>query len=373
MKILITGANGFVGKNLLICLKQIGYSDEDVLCYDIDKSHDDLKNYVQQAEFAIHLAGVNRPLTVDEFKTGNSDFTAQLVELLLATERKPPLLLSSSIQAALENPYGASKLGAEVAVAEYARGGGRGIVFRLPNVYGKWCRPNYNSAVATFCYNISHDLPISISDRNNKVNLVYIDDVVRCFSKCIGDKFEAGSLNHRSVDVTSETTVGELADAIYSFKANRLTKIMPDLSNYFTKSLYSTYLSYLDESDFSYALDTKHDDRGWLAELIKSRQFGQIFVSKTKPGITRGNHYHNTKVEKFCVISGRGFIRFRHISSDEVLVYEVDDVNLIVLDIPPGYTHSIENTGTSEMITLFWSSEIFDTTNTDTYFDQVIK
>ncbi|MEI6286847.1 MAG: NAD-dependent epimerase/dehydratase family protein [Bacillota bacterium] len=399
MKILVTGSNGFVGRNLIVVLKQVGYADEDVLCYDIDKSFDDLIDYVEQADFVIHLAGVNRPQSVEEFKTGNMDLTAKLVELLLATDKKPPLLLSSSIQAVLENPYGASKLGAEVAVAEYSRRGGRGIIFRLPNVFGKWCRPNYNSAVATFCYNISHDLPILISDRSNKVNLVYIDDVVRAFvhevercalgraensaygalgrtgSSALGigevNDVELGMVEWGEVSPVITTTVGELADLIYSFQANRLTKIMPDLSNYFTKCLYSTYLSYLEKDNFSYALNTKSDERGWLAELIKSEQFGQVFVSKTKSGITRGNHYHNTKVEKFCVISGSGIIRFRHISDNAIICYEVNDADLRVVDIPPGYTHSIENTGLDEMITLFWSNEIFDSLLPDTYWEIV--
>ena len=379
MKILITGANGFVGRNLQVGLKQAGYSVDDVLCYDINNSLDELVLMAEQADFVVHLAGVNRPQSVEEFKAGNTNFTARLTEILLQA-KKPPILMSSTIQAKLDNPYGTSKLGAEQMLEEYATKDGTAIIFRLPNVFGKWCRPNYNSAVATFCYNISHDIPIQISGRENEVNLVYIDDVVRAFVEEVHKRDSASGSSEVNVHEVHRgevlpvltTTVGELADTIYSFRVNREAKVLPDMSDYLTKCLYSTYLSYLDEDNFSYALDVKRDERGWLAELIKSRHFGQIFVSTTKPGVVRGNHYHNTKVEKFFVIAGHGVIRFRKIDSDEVLVYEVGDANLAVVDIPPGYTHSIENTGNNDLITLFWANEVFDAARADTYFEKVL-
>lgn len=369
MKILITGANGFVGKNLLVGLKQAGYNSADLLCYDVDNTEEQLADWVRQADFVVHLAGVNRPKNVDEFKTGNVDLTKRLCDMLLAG-KKSPILISSSIQVVLDNPYGASKLGAEMALEEYADKGGTAIVFRLPNVFGKWCRPNYNSAVATFCYNISHDLPITINNRDSEVWLVYVDDVVTSIVDSIAFQWKRGCYR-KEVEPVLHTTVGELADRIYEIRANRETKVLPDLSDYLTKCLYSTYLSYLDEDNFVYQLDAKHDVRGWLAELIKSKQFGQMFVSVTKPGITRGNHYHNSKVEKFIVISGSGVIRLRYIRSDDVIEYKVSGEKLQVVDIPPGFTHSIENTGDCDLITLFWANEMFDPNKTDTYFEKV--
>jgi len=244
-------------------------------------------------------------------------------------------------------------------------------IYRFPNVFGKWCRPNYNSVVATFCHNISHGLDILISGVNKKLELVYVDDVVAEFLNVLSQEREDKGEYYHKIERTFKITLGELAEKIYQLKDVRKTLVVPDLSDDFMKCLHATYLSYLDKDDFSYKLDLKTDQRGALAELIKSEQFGQIFVSTSHKGIIRGNHYHNTKVEKFCVLKGKAVIKLRHIFEDEVLSYYVSGEQIEVIDIPPGYTHSIENLGNDEMIVLFWANQIFDPNKTDTYFEEV--
>lgn len=292
--------------------------------------------------------------------------------MLASSGRKPVLVFSSSIQADLDNPYGASKKAAEEAVEEYQqRTGAPAYVFRLPNVFGKWSRPNYNTVVATFCYNISRGLPVQVSNRANPLKFVYVDDVVRAFLEIAAVLKPESALVRPEVKPVYETTLGDLHDLIASFKENRAKSLLPDLSDPFTKCLHSTYLSFCDMGELACDVDLKTDDRGWLFELVKSPAAGQIFVSRTKPGITRGNHYHDTKVEKFCVIQGEGVIRFRHVLGAEIVEYKVSDQRIQVVDIPPGYTHSIENTGSGEMITLFWANEIFDPRKPDTSFEKV--
>lgn len=374
MKVLVTGANGFIGRNLIAHLKEI--SDVEVLSFTRNDSTNDLQGLVNQADKIVHLAGVNRPINEEEFATGNQELTLQLVEHALLSEKKPTIILSSSIQAELDNAYGRSKKGAENAIIDYCQKAKvNTYIFRLPNVFGKWCRPNYNSAVATFCNNIANDLAIDIHDPSAKVNLAYIDDVIESILNVLFSDKESINAETKFVDVpvTYTKTLQEIVDLLESFKSMRSNLQLPDYNDLFIKKLYTTYLSYLSESEFAYSL-TKHvDNRGWLSELIKSPSLGQMFVSTTKPGITRGNHYHHTKVEKFIVIQGKGMIRFRHIERNDVLEYKVLGEDIKVVDIPPGYTHSIENIGTTEMITLFWVNEQFDQQKPDTYMNEVIK
>lgn len=374
MKVLVTGANGFIGRNLIAHLKEI--SDVEVLSFTRNDSTNDLQGLVNQADKIVHLAGVNRPINEEEFATGNQELTRQLVEHALLSEKKPTIILSSSIQAELDNAYGRSKKGAENAIIDYCQKAKvNAYIFRLPNVFGKWCRPNYNSAVATFCNNIANDLAIDIHDPSAKVNLAYIDDVIESILNVLFSDKESINAETKFVDVpvTYTKTLQEIVDLLESFKSMRSNLQLPDYNDLFIKKLYTTYLSYLSESEFAYSLTKHEDNRGWLSELIKSPSLGQMFVSTTKPGITRGNHYHHTKVEKFIVIQGKGMIRFRHIERNDVLEYEVLGEDIKVVDIPPGYTHSIENIGTTEMITLFWVNEQFDQQKPDTYMNEVIK
>lgn len=367
MNILVTGAQGFIGKNLRAALAERG--DVSVLTFDQEHTADNLAALLARADLVYHLAGVNRPPSVEEFYTGNVELTAQMCRMLLDAGRAIPIVFSSSIQAELDNPYGISKRQAEDVLSEYAMAGGAAIIYRLPNVFGKWCRPNYNSVVATFCHNIARDLPITLSDPDRQLTLVHVDDVVRHF---IGDLDAGGAVGARAtwreVSPAYTVTLGRLAELIRGFRALRETLRLPDLHDDFVRKLYGTYVSYLPETAFDYALQQRCDDRGCLAEFVKSSAAGQIFVSRTRPGITRGNHYHHTKTEKFLVLEGEAVIRFRHILSDEVIEYRVRGEDFRVVDIPTGYTHSIQNVGQGELVTLFWASEIFDPERPDTRF-----
>jgi UDP-2-acetamido-2,6-beta-L-arabino-hexul-4-ose reductase len=367
--ILVTGAAGFIGKHVCLALARRG--DCKVIKFDMDTDASLLANYVSKADAVIHLAGINRPEKEEDFFKGNAGFTGDLCGMLLNDGRGIPVIVSSSIQAVRDNPYGQSKLAAEQALLDYRRRSGATVhIYRLPNVFGKWSRPNYNTVVATFCHNISRGLPVVVNDRDAMLQLVYIDDVVAEFVGIICGAKDA-DVSSPAVEPVHSIRLGELHDMVVSFRENRRKGLLANLSDPFVKAMYSTYLSFLEEDDFAYQVDMKVDDRGWLFELVKSRCAGQIFVSKTKPGITRGNHYHDSKVEKFCVIQGRGVIRFRHVLGGGVIEYPVDDEEIKVVDIPPGLTHSIENTGEVEMITLFWANEIFDPGNPDTYFEEV--
>lgn len=370
MKILVTGAQGFVGKNLIAELNNRGYTE--IFACDLDTTPDELDRYTRECEFVYHLAGVNRPQDPAEFMTGNFGFTSTLLDNLKKHGNKSPLLITSSIQAAQDNPYGESKKAGEDLVSGYGREQGiRVMVYRLPNLFGKWCRPNYNSVVATFCHNITHGLPIQIHDPAAPLHLGYIDDVVSEFIRGLDNQENRQDDGFCRLPKSYETTVGRLAETLQAFYANRQTLVMPELAEELDRALYATLLSYLPEDQFAYPLDMKHDNRGWLAEVIKSESFGQIFISKTKPGITRGNHWHHTKVEKFLVIQGEGVIQFRKIDGTEILEYPVSGDKLEVVDIPVGYTHSITNIGRSDMITLFWVDELFKADKPDTYPLQV--
>lgn len=369
--VLVTGSAGFIGKNL--CAQLELDQDVKVLTFDKDNTIDNLKDHLEIADFIFHLAGVNRPIDEKEFDTGNRGLTEEIITILKSKKKKTPLLMTSSIQAELDNPYGKSKKAAEEAIFSFAKNNkSKAYIYRLPNVFGKWCRPNYNSVVATFCYNISHDLPITISNPANEITLVYIDDIICDFIKALDGKIKPHPDGYCYINRTFKVTLNELREKIESFRDSRITLIMPNFESDINRFLYATYVSYLDNDNIKYKLNKNSDERGWLAEFIKSDQFGQIFISKTKPGITRGNHWHHTKIEKFLVIEGSAEIKFRKINSyEDVINYKVSDSELTVLDIPPGYTHSINNIGKKDLITLFWADEIFNKEKTDTYYKNV--
>jgi len=382
MKILVTGSSGFIGRNLIAHLGM--QTDHVVLGYDIDNTPEELANALAEVDLVFHLAGVNRPKTEEEFRTGNVGFTEELCNALLALGRSVPIVISSSIQAELDNPYGVSKRQAEEVLERYAEeSGARVLIYRLTNVFGKWSRPNYNSVVATFCYNIAHDLPIRISDPDHELALVYIDDVAEAFvaevrgqkTEVRGQKSEVreqkGKAGYREVAPVYRVTLGRLAELIRSFREMRKTLVLPGLNDAFTRKLYGTYLSYLEPDAFAYDLAQRCDPRGCLAEFVKSPAFGQIFVSTTKPGVTRGGHYHHTKTEKFLVLQGDAIVRFRQIEGEEILEYPVQGKDFRVIDIPPGYTHDITNVGDTQLVTLFWASEVFDPEHPDTRYANV--
>ena len=365
--VLITGADGFMGKNLIATLREL--ENVEILKYDIENTLDELKDFAMRADFVFHLAGVNRPVDISEFEIGNKGFTEHLLDILKENDKQTPILMTSSTQAELNNPYGQSKKSAENAVFDYGKvTNSKVFVYRLSNVFGKWCRPNYNSVVATWCHNITRELPIQINNPDAELNLVYIDDIIQEFINALNGTEYRTTDDFCFISRTFNVTLKQLADTLYAFKDSRKTLILPNLDGDFERFLYATYLSYLPEKEFGYELQMKHDDRGWLAEFIKAKGFGQIFVSRTKPGITRGNHWHHTKVEKFLVVEGEAIVKFRHLFSSEVLEYRVLGGQLKVLDIPTGYTHSITNVGETDVITLFWADEIFDQDRPDTYY-----
>lgn len=369
MKILVTGAKGFIGKNLIAELRNRKY--DDIFEYNKEIEPALLNKYCEEADFVYHLAGVNRPKEQFEFMEGNFGFTSTLLETLKKYKNTCPVMISSSIQAELDNPYGESKKAGEDLLFNYSKEtGAKVLVYRFPNVFGKWCRPNYNSAVATFCHNIAHDLPIQVNDSSVVMNLVYIDDVVNELINALSGK-ENRVNSFCEVPVAHTIALGQIVDLICSFKKSREDRSVPNMSEDFTKKLYSTYLSYLPEDKFSYDLKMNVDQRGSFTEFIKTPDRGQVSVNISKPGITKGNHWHHTKNEKFLVVSGIGVIRFRKIDSDEVLEYFVSGDKMEVLDIPTGYTHNIENLGDTDMVTIMWANEAFDPEKPDTYFLEV--
>jgi UDP-2-acetamido-2,6-beta-L-arabino-hexul-4-ose reductase len=364
--VLITGSNGFIGKNLQVVLgRKKGIS---ILTFNRTDNDDKLQEYLIKADVIYHLAGVNRPDKIEEFEVVNNGLTRKIIEILKDNKKQPLIVMSSSTQASLDSPYGMSKRKAEEALLNYsAQSGGLVCIFRLPGVFGKWCKPNYNSVVATFCYNIAHKLPIMISDPFKEIELVYIDDVISSFLTLMDNNQNIPGYIFLEVKPIFRVTLRDLANSIKSFSEMRNNLLVPDLTDKFSRYLYTTYLSYLDPKELSYDLKQYSDQRGSLAEIIKSQHFGQIFISRTQPGITRGSHYHDTKVEKFCVLQGEAIIRFQNIFHNEVITYRVSGKVWKVLDIPPGYIHSIENVGINEMIVLFWADEIFDPNLSDTY------
>ena len=401
MKILVTGAKGFVGQNLCAQLKNIRdgkakcYGDvvvEEIFEYDIDSTADELDAYCREADFVFNLAGVNRPQKVEEFMEGNFGFASTLLASLEKHGNNAPVMLSSSIQATLagrfgDSEYGRSKRAGEELFFEYGtRTGARVLVYRFPNLFGKWCRPNYNSAVATFCNNIANDLPITVNDRSTELELLYIDDLVDEMIAALrgGEhhcEFEGVETilceegRYCAVPTTHKVTLGEIVDLLEAFKAQPQTLVVPEIPNgSFAKKLYSTYLSYLPKEKVSFELKMNCDARGSFTELLRSEKCGQVSVNISKPGITKGEHWHNTKWEFFIVVSGRGLIQQRRIGSDEVLNFEVSGEKIEAVHMLPGYTHNIINlSDTEDLVTVMWANEAFDPNKPDTYFEKVEK
>lgn len=368
MNILVTGSGGFIGRNLIEHLRQRGYKT--IMKYDIDTEPELLNAYASLCDFVFHLAGVNRPKDNSEFMRGNADFTRTLLEKLEQYGNRAPVLAASSVQAALDNPYGQSKKAMETLLFSRARKTGSPVfVYRLPNVFGKWCKPGYNSAVATFCYNSARGIPVTVNDRESVMNLVHIGDVAEEFISALqGNARRDGEFC--AVENVYTATLGRIIDLIQSFRAGRSNLRLPDLSDDFVKKLYSTYVSYLPEDGFDYPLKANADSRGSFTEFLRADS-GQMSVSVSVPGSVKGNHWHHTKHEKFLVVSGEGVVRFRAPESGRVIEVFVNGSNPRVVDIPPGYTHNIENTGIEDMITLIWANECYDPQNPDTHILEV--
>lgn len=382
MKVLVTGAQGFIGRNLVSQLHNIQHGkarhygiqgDEFIVFeYDIDSDPSELDIYCKQADFVFNLAGVNRPKEPSEFMHGNFGFASTLLDTLKKYGNTCPVMISSSTQAALDNPYGESKRAGEQLVFDYGREtGAKVLVYRFPNVFGKWCRPNYNSAVATFCNNIAHDLPIQVNDPSVVMNLVYVDDVVDELISAL-DGREHRKDDYCEVPVVHTLTLGCIVDLIKSFRGMPENLDVPDLGDAFTKKLYSTYLSYLPADRFRYPLRMNVDARGSFTEIIRTADRGQFSVNISKPGITKGQHWHHTKNEKFVVVSGHGLIQLRRIGSEEVINFEVSGEKIEVVEMIPGYTHNIVNLSeTDDLVTFMWCNECFDPNRPDTYFEKV--
>lgn len=370
--ILVTGAGGFIGKNLCAELENQGYTN--LMRFDIDTPQQQLAEFCAKAQFVFHLAGINRPKDPAEFYEGNRGLTEQLLHLLKESGNKAPVLITSSTQAALDNDYGKSKAEAEQLVYAHGETNGSAVyVFRLPGVFGKWCRPAYNSVVATFCHNIAHGLPIEVRDPAYSFPLVYIDDVVRCFIDAMNGtvRCDRSAQPVCMVSPVHEVTLGQLAQLIESFRESRTSLAAPNMGDAFEKKLYSTYLSYLPTDQFAYDLKMNCDARGSFTEFLRTPERGQVSVNISNPGIVKGNHWHHTKNEKFLVVKGEAAIRFRKVGTSEVIEYRVSGEKLQVVDIPTGYTHNIENVGSGELVTVMWANEPFDPDHPDTFFEPV--
>lgn len=369
MNILVTGANGFVGKNLVAELKNQGFNK--IFEYTRKSEPALLEKYMKECDFVFHLAGINRPQNENEFMEGNFEFTSHLLNLLKQHGNKAPVLITSSIQAEKDNPYGRSKKAGEDLLFNYSKENDVQVfVYRLPNIFGKWSKPNYNTVVATFCHNIARGIDIKINDQSAELNLAYIDDVLEEFIRALNGNPTIRN-NYCIVPVTHKVKLGELAEIIKSFKQSRTNLSIPNMEEELTKKLYSTYLSFLPENEFSYNLKMNIDHRGSFTEFIRTPERGQVSINVSKPGITKGNHWHHTKNEKFLVVSGEGMIRFRKIDSAEIIEYRVSGEQLEVVDIPTGYTHSIVNVGEKDLVTVMWANECFDPEKPDTYFVEV--
>lgn len=399
MKVLVTGAKGFVGKNLVAQLNNIKegkakfYGDvlvNEIYEYDINSTPEELDAYCQDADFVFNLAGVNRPKDQAEFMQGNFGFASILLDTLRKHGNKCPIMLSSSIQATLEgrfgeSEYGKSKKAGEDLFFEYAKNtDAKVLVYRFPNLFGKWCRPNYNSAVATFCNNIANDLPIQVNDRSVELELLYIDDLVDEMIGALSGKehrCEFAGVNtvlnpegrFCCVPITHKATLGEIVDLLNEFNEQPKTLIIPEIPhNSFAKKLYSTYLSYLPKEKVAFPLKMNIDQRGSFTELLKTEKCGQVSINISKPGITKGQHWHNSKWEFFMVVSGKGLIQERKVDTDEVIEFEVSGENIQAIHMLPGYTHNIINlSDTQDLVTVMWANEAFDPNRPDTYFEEV--
>lgn len=398
MKVLVTGAKGFVGKNLCLSLENLkngldktrpNLKIEQVFYYDIDSTLEELELYCKDADFVFNLAGVNRPKDNSEFMQGNFGFASTLLETLKKYGNICPIMLSSSIQATLigryDGEYGRSKKAGEDLFFDYERQtGAKVLVYRFPNLFGKWCKPNYNSAVATFCYNTANDLPITVSDNKIGLELLYIDDLVAEMLDLLegkGHRAEFDGIDtvltdtgkFYAVPTTHKVTLGEIVDLLEQFKNQPSTLLMPEIpNNSFAKKLYSTYLSYLPKEKVCFNLKMNVDERGSFTELLKTKNCGQFSVNVSKPGITKGQHYHHSKWEFFIVVSGKGLIEQRKIGSDEVLRFEVSGENIKAIHMLPGYTHNIINlSDCDDLVTIMWANEQFNKEKPDTFFEKV--
>ena len=367
MKVLVTGAKGFIGKNLISHLNEM--KDVEIVTFDKEDSFDKIENEIDNIKFIFHLAGINRPVDNKEFYEGNTDLTRQLIDVIKG--KNIPLIITSSIQAAKDNDYGKSKKMAEDIVKEYANDN-QAYIFRLHNVFGKWCRPNYNSFIATFCNNIANDLDITVNDPSSEVELVYIDDVVKEFISIMqGNKPTETSDGFNYINPKYKKTVGEIADMLYSFKDSMSSIMVPSTGDDFTKKLYSTFVSYISMEKMAVSATKNTDERGSFTELTRTMSAGQFSISFSKPGVVRGNHYHHTKMERFIVVKGHARIGFTNIVTGDSYEFEVDDSDIKIITIPVGFTHNIENIGDDEMILAIWCNELFDKENPDTFFKPV--
>lgn len=364
MNILVTGSDGFIAKNLIQFLSE--QDDINILCFNRNSSEDDLKDAVIKADWIIHLAGINRPLNEQEFVEGNITLTQKIADLLNEHNKKTSIILSSSIQAEQDNAYGQSKLGGEQVLIDLNNNQGNPVyVCRLANVFGKWSRPNYNSAVATFCHNVANDLPIQINDPDALIRLVYVDDVIDTFWRMLEGSF----IPEQQFFIAPEyqISVGDLADTLHEFKASRSSLITAPVGTGLTRALYSTYLSFLQPSQFDYTVPMHGDERGVFVEMLKTSDAGQFSYFTAHPGITRGGHYHHTKTEKFLVITGKALFKFKHIITGEYYELKTSGEEARIVETVPGWTHDITNIGDKEMVVMLWANEIFDREKPDTY------
>ena len=397
MHILITGAKGFVGQNLVASLENIrdgkdmvhqirgctNPKDLIIYQYDSDSTQKELEYYCSNADFVFNLAGVNRPEKQSEYMEGNFDFTNRLLDTLRRYGNICPIMLSSSIQASLQgryadSEYGRSKKEGEKLIQDYAKDTeAKVLIYRFPNIFGKWCRPNYNSAVATFCYNVARNLPIHINDRNTELKLVYIDDLVEEMLRALNGEAHCNSDGYCYVPLNYNVTLGFIVDLLKKFKISREEKSIPDMADDFIFKLYSTYISYLPSDEFAIPLNMNIDNRGSFTEILRTNNAGQFSVNIIRPGTIRGNHWHHSKMEKFVVVSGKGLIQLRRIGAEPngrlfpVIEYHVSGDEIKAVDIPPGYTHNIINEGETDLVTFMWSNECFDLEKPDTFFMNV--
>ena len=365
MKILITGSNGFVAKNLISNLRL----NEDIEIYEYNRnsSLENLKEYTKDCDFVYHLAGVNRPKEVSEFMEGNYDFTKVLLSCLKENNNKCPIMISSSVQAELDNDYGKSKKAGEELIFAYGKENNvKTFVYRFPNLFGKWCKPNYNSVIATWCYNVANGLDITVNDENKELTLSYVDDVCNELINCLDNK-ETRAGDYCFVPVIYTKTLGEISSLIKSFKENDKGIMVPSTGDDFTKKMYATYISYVPLKDLVVDLTEHRDDRGVFCELVRTKEAGQVSVSTTNPYIVRGGHYHNTKMERFIVIKGKAKIEFEHVITHEKIEFIVSGDKLQYVTIPVGYQHSINNIGDDELVMILWANELFDEKKPDTF------